>query len=146
MESNELEGKAIAKSTGSHPLPSLGPYHIAYRHTIFTMSETIFHGPVTRTRRKNSLVGIAEALQVPDLPATANKDVHIAKIKKFISQNPEMIANDPRFQQLVAYRPGSMGTGRDASKAGGKTSADKAAEDELQSDKDGNKPTGCALC
>ena len=106
------------------------------------MPELILTGPVSRGRRKNSLVIIADALGVSDLPSTANKDVHINKIKRFINKNSEKIANDPRFQQLVAYRPGSMGSGRDASKAGGKTSADKAAEDEAEDGKDADPPTG----
>lgn len=101
---------------------------------------TILSGQVSNKRRKDELIQIGETLGVPEFDKTANKDILVAKIKKYMRENQELIANEPRFQGLVAYRPGSVGT-----KKRGRTSADKNSEDAVEAGKKDMLPTGYAV-
>lgn len=102
-------------------------------------STVVLSGRVDNKRRKDDLVQIAEVLGVPDFNKAANKDKIVAKIKKYINENEDRIANEPRFQGLVVYRPGSVGA-----KKRGKTSAEKASEDTVEANKKEVVPAGCA--
>lgn len=84
-------------------------------------------GPIDKTRLKNDLVLIAQAL---GLQPKGNKDVLIGRITDHLKTHPDLVL-DPRFQGLFTYRPDKavISYGRVETKAQGKTSADKAKED-----------------
>ncbi|EKM48950.1 uncharacterized protein PHACADRAFT_202193 [Phanerochaete carnosa HHB-10118-sp] len=79
------------------------------------MERPFLSGPVNKSRRKNSLVTIAQELGLSErVRPEENKDAHVKEIKKYISDNQETICADPHYQGLVSFRPGSAGTGRKA--------------------------------
>ncbi|GJE96351.1 hypothetical protein PsYK624_125460 [Phanerochaete sordida] len=106
----------------------------------------VLTGPVNKSRRKPSLVNIAEKLGITeDVKSTRIKEDYIAAIKTFVKNNQERVCANPDWQKLVTYRPGAEGTGRPASgQDGAKTSADKAKEDDEEGSKGDKAPTGAS--
>ena len=149
-KSSETVTNVTVKNLGVRPglYPSTTPLGLCYSSMASVKERTFLQGPVNTTRRKKSLVNIAEELTrvlgLPGISTKASKDVHAEKILSFVEENAEAICADPHFVGLVAYRPGSAGTGRSApGKKGARTSADKAGEDERESAKESTAPTGC---
>ncbi|KAF7797852.1 hypothetical protein EIP86_009058 [Pleurotus ostreatoroseus] len=102
------------------------------------MSEVFFKGPISTRKRKAELQTIAEAL---GLDSTGTVILLVTRIKNYVKENNDRLSLDPRFQGLTTdagYRPGASGT----TKATGKTSADKADEDQHESEKAVLPPTG----
>ncbi len=89
-------------------------------------------GPITTKRKKADLVDIAQALELDS--AGTVKDL-VKRIKQYTELHEARLSADPQFQQLFMYRPSAAGKGQAESKETGKTSADKAAEDILESQK-----------
>ena len=102
------------------------------------MSDIFYRGPINASRRKAELQAIAEALNINSTGTV--KDL-VRRIKEHVKEHNDKLALDPRFQGLTTdagYRPSAEGT----TKRVGKTSTDKATEDQHEEEKPVAPPTG----
>ena len=95
-------------------------------------------GPINRKRKKADLLEIAKALGI-NLSDSPTVNSLVASISDYLRQHPEL-STQPEFQRLYVYRssalPPAATEGHAIAKGAGKTSADKALEDQAE---DGRK-------
>ncbi|KAI9061586.1 hypothetical protein FKP32DRAFT_1575676 [Trametes sanguinea] len=98
-------------------------------------------GPINSTRKKHELLEIAGALGIS---TDGTVKALISRITTHLREHAEL-STQPQFQGLFSYRPSKAGSNHGPDKAAGKTSIDKALEDELQAAaRKGTEATGGA--
>ncbi|KAJ2993786.1 hypothetical protein NUW54_g7662 [Trametes sanguinea] len=85
-------------------------------------------GPINSTRKKRELLEIAGALGIS---TDGTVKALISRITAYLREHTEL-STQPQFQGLFSYRPSKTGSNHGPDKAAGKTSIDKALEDEVQ--------------
>ena len=103
--------------------------------------DPILKKPINRQRKKADLLHIAKELGLT-LNKTHTVDDLVKAINAYLTANSDALSADPKFQLLIMHRPPTGAGGKSNTKQTGKTSADKAAEDEEEAQGLQAKPTG----